>query len=798
VTFQKLIKTLHRKMQPKRVRAFRKAIPVKAFIDDVTFIAADGSAGVCLRHTGVDDECLTDKQRESDSEQLWAAQRQFDELDRLYQYAIRRANASITHKEHYENPKVQEINQDRNRHLWEKAHFGSIELYSVALRHGQYKGKRSTDAMIAERQKVCSTIRTKAFTYAEQTATPFGTVVLSKDEAFLFLRKLLNLDASLSDTLRLKRDTGLDMQLPGAVLVWDERSRHLRMGSRHIRVLSIREAGLKSDSGLPVKTLPNLLKEVLAIDSDMIICQQWSRAENPAVRKEVQSKKKHISDFERHGVLAPEATDKKVDELLADQSADVAIKRLGSVLEHIENEGDVYGKFSYTVVLHGDDNAKLDAAIAQINRVWGQFDGALFEEDRGALAAFLSILPGNVRYAVREQWLAHRHFADLSLCYAPYTGSLTASELADGEEYLALLETRDRTPFYWDPFVGGAFGLFGTGKRGRGKTFLANFLVCSAQKYNGHTCILDLGQNYRQTVQHFGGTVVSLSLEDQSFRINPFALPYTADNHQFLFKFLQFLIEADGTELGDEREKVLFEKIGSMYQLDPEDRTLSTFYVNAPGYYKHKLAKWIRGGQYGWVFDNVDDTVSLSRMTCFEFGGVNDYPELVEPLVMWILGRVRAQYFDLSIVHEFKYICCDEVWKFLKNPKILDWLTEMLKFGRNRLVACSMWTQSAEDLGPAKRLVIDNCETVVFLGNPNFDRALYKQDFQFNEHELEIAGKLRGREFLLKTEGYSKVLRLSVTERMRWMFTTRPKEQRRRQLAIAKHGDQALNVLAAM
>ncbi len=797
MTFPKLIKQLRAKLKPKRVRAFRRVIPVKAFADDITFVTDRGAAGVCLEHGGIDDECLTDRSRENISERLMAAHKLFDDTDRLYQYAIRRANCPIVHKAVYENPKVQEINDDRHRHLRENAGFGSIEIYSVALREGNYKGKKATDQMVAERRKVCSTIAAKARSFARDTEDLFQTKVLEKDEAFLFLRKLLNLDESVSGSLRLKRDTGVDQQLAGTALTWDEIARHFRMGKRHVRVLSLKEAGLKNDCGLPARTVPNLLKDVLAVDCDMIICQQWHRAENPEVREEVKTHKKHITDFERHGAFAPESDDAKVDELMADESAEEAIKNLSSVLKQITNKGHYYGKFSYTVVLHGEDDSKLDAAIAKINKVFGAFDGALFEEDRGALAAYLAILPGNAKYGVREQWLGNNHFADLSLVYAPYTGKLTTSELADGEEYLGLYETRDGTPFYWDPFVGGAFGLFGTGMRGRGKTMNGNFIVSSVQKYNGFTCVLDLGGSYTENIKHFGGTIVSLRLGTRSFQIKPFDLEDNEDNHQFLFKFLQMLIERGGKELDPEQEKELFEQIRSMYALDPEDRTLSVFYENAPAYYKHELSKWIKGGQFGWCFDNVTDNVSLSRITCFEFEGVENYKELMEPLVMWILGRMRAKFFDPALVNVFKLINADEVWKYIQSPKVIAWLSEMLKTGRKHLVACALWTQSAEDLGEAKRLVIDNCETVAFLGNPNFDRELYRTSFGFNERELEIAAHLKAREFLLKTQERSKVLRLNVDPKAYWRYTTRPKERYQRQQALAEHGDQAINVLAA-
>ncbi|MFL6354100.1 MAG: VirB4 family type IV secretion system protein [Bryobacteraceae bacterium] len=785
-------------IRPKKVRAFRKSVPLQGFVDETAALTKEGHAVVCFSHQGVDDECQTDQQRGQDTDQLRVAQRQFD-VERTYQYIIRRGDCPIVQQDGYPNPKVQEFQDERRKHLDEKARFGSIEIYTAIVRQGEYRGKTSTDEMIAERRKACSMLLSKAQSFTEETGDPFGTRLLSKHETFLFLRKLLNLNRSVADSLRLKRDYELDWQLVGQPLDWDNTLKHYRQGSRHVRVLSIKEAGLKSDCGLPNQSKPNLLKEMLTVDADMIICQQFEWKERAEVRDEVKSSKKHINDFERHGALDPELEDGKADELMADESAEDRMRRLGSIVRDMENEGDIYGYYSYTVILHGEDNEKLNRAIAQINRIWGEFDGALFEETRGAAAAYFSILPGNFRFNKRQQLLSNRHFADLSLCYAPDTGSLETSELEDGTEYLSVFETRDFAPFYWDPYVGGAFGLFGTGRRGHGKTFLANHIVSSAQKYNGRTVILDLGHNYRQTVQFYGGEIISLSLRDRKFKINPFAVENTPDNVQFVFQFLRFLIEESGGALEAEHEKILHAQTVSMWKYDIGERTLSEFHENAHPAYKERLSKWIQGGQYGWVFDNAEDTVSLSRLTCFEFAGSQDYPDLMEPLILWVLGRARMEFFDPSVVHEFKLINLDEVWKFLKSPRILDWLADMLKFGRNRLVATALWTQSAEDLGAAKRLVIDNCETIAFLGNPDFDRDLYANDFGFNERELELAGSLNKgkREFLLRTLQYSKVLRLTVDPKSYWRWTTRPKEQRQRQEAIRRYGDRAIEVLAA-
>ena len=54
------------------------------------------------------------------------------------------------------------------------------------------------------------------------------------------------------------------------------------------------------------------------------------------------------------------------------------------------------------------------------------------------------------------------------------------------------------------------------------------------------------------------------------------------------------------------------------------------------------MAKWVGKGVYASIFDNVDDELTLGRHQCFDFQGVNNnqYADLIEPLMVWILRRV--------------------------------------------------------------------------------------------------------------------------------------------------------------
>ena len=79
--------------------------------------------------------------------------------------------------------------------------------------------------------------------------------------------------------------------------------------------------------------------------------------------------------------------------------------------------------------------------------------------------------------------------------------------------------------------------------------------------------------------------------------------------------------------------------------LEPEQRTISNF-ANILGELKDRLHRWTRQGQYGFLFDNAEDTLSFSRFQTFNFAGWGDAPEVLEPLLFYVLHRASNEIID--------------------------------------------------------------------------------------------------------------------------------------------------------
>jgi type IV secretion system protein VirB4 len=114
--------------------------------------------------------------------------------------------------------------------------------------------------------------------------------------------------------------------------------------------------------------------------------------------------------------------------------------------------------------------------------------------------------------------------------------------------------------------------------------------------------------------------------------------------------------------------------------LDPEQRTVSNL-AGIVGELKDRLHRWTRAGQYGFVFDNIEDTLSFSRFQAFNSAGWGDTPDVLEPLLFYILHRASAEITDPKKLAKFKLFLMDEAWLFMRNQTIRSYIVEAQKRG---------------------------------------------------------------------------------------------------------------------
>ena len=227
--------------------------------------------------------------------------------------------------------------------------------------------------------------------------------------------------------------------------------------------------------------------------------------------------------------------------------------------------------------------------------------------------------------------------------------------------------------------------------------------------------------------------------------------------------------------LEDDRD--LYEQIGNVYQVDPDQRRLFTLANILRRPLWQYLQRLVQGGQYADLFDHVEDTLTFARFQCFDFEGMEKYPQVLEPLLFYVLHRANAAIYDPAQAAVFKLFVLDEAWRFMRDPTINAYITEALKTWRKQNAAMILATQSSEDLTRSAmlRVVVESCATKILLANPNLDRQAYRDLFGLNDTEIDlVTGLIPRQQLLVKLSDLSKVLNLHVEPEAYALYTNAP------------------------
>jgi type IV secretion system protein VirB4 len=762
--------------------ASSELISIDRFVDSHVFATQSGAYGGTFRLNGRDPECLSDAELADISARLVQAMRLLPENGSLYQILVKRRGCDLPLSRYAEAADETVAETQRQRHAYLAArHCGTVDLYWTVSIHPPQSRKPPKPAEHAvQSEHLLRQLRNTVLTLEQNLSDLIGFERLDCHEIGRLYGHLANLDPQ-RERRRLSSLDRVNRQLARSPVIWH--SHGLTIGRRQARLFSLMQR--------PAATRPNLFGDLLRLDADLILVLESQRHSTLETRRCVSSHQS-FRDLFRHSLLSVLAHAKSGREIAKSANtvgADKALDDLGAVVDDIENRGLTYAQASLIGLLHSSSEAELDDQMAQVHRVFGQSDAAVLEEGIGSLSAYYSLFPAASRYGqsfnVRRWWVREDHLANLSLVYAPYTGEPQSEALED--EALAVFETRDRTPFHFDPYQNGLRGLLVIGSPRRGKSFLINFLMDMEPKYGGFIFVFDIGGSYESTVLKYGGRVVRFGLGGP--RLNPFAVPPTAENIEFLYRLMRLLLVKGGAALQPTEERDLYERVQAIYSLSPEIRRLRHL-VLAP-HLQPYLAKWIEGGVYGRIFDNVEDELQLARIVVFDFQAVEgeEHRDLMEPLLLWIRWQTAAVIHDPAHLGVPKVEVFDECWKHMQDPTMLSLILRSSKTAGKHLGGIILATHAVDDLGAHTRLIRNACTDTLFLGGP-FDRAQYRELFGLHERQLDlIAGLQRGESLLVRPE-YAKVLVTSVDAESAWRYTTRPKDRARREEAIQRYGRQ--------
>jgi type IV secretion system protein VirB4 len=768
--------------QAKLVPWFAKAgaacsiVPLARFVNGHIFALKGGGYGCLFALSGVDEEALTDQEIESQLRMIEGALLGLPEGACLYQYTRVRSGFELSRQQSYANPVTQVFVENRLRFLETSAAFRQIDLHwCLTLEPSKLKAfDRSPQENTAATSRMLAELEKTATLLAGNLGSTIGLRLLDKQGAFQFFSYLFNLEVW-AEQGQLRSDTGVDRQIVQCPVAWE--TDHLRIGKRFVQMYSLKTT--------PEASRPCLFTELCKLDCDSILCSTWRPKSTATARHEIDQQEKFISFF-KVGVLSRVMAGKdtaSLDTGAGAKAANNAVDDLGEVIRSLDKKSQ--GEYSLRLLIAARNVTELHSLAPAVHRVFVEARAQIMEETLGNLSAFYAMFPCNGKFNVFPMWLSEDHHARLSSIFAPNLGHPHSDDL--DAEYLNIFETRTGTPFFQDAFVEGVRVQLILGPTGSGKSVTGNLTIAHEQKYGGFTYIFDIGGSYESVVELYGGRVDRIGKDGP--RVNPFTLAPTESNIQFLYSFIKLLLTNGGAELEPEDDDVIHKAVQDMYLLDPANRRLSNLYL--PKKLDRYLSKWVGRGVYSAIFDNVEDSLSLSRVQCFDFQGVNNaqYADLIEPLMVWLLRRINDVLYNPANLGVPKHILIEEIFSSMKNRQLLEAALSSIKTVRKNLGGVTMIGQSAEDLGANADSIVNSCTSFLFLRDATFNRKRYAELFKMNEQQIALFESLQNREALyMRRDGLTKVIRLNLDSHSYAAFSTKPKDRVRRSKLIAKYG----------
>ena len=770
-------------------------ISLYGFWNDQVFVTKAGDVGMVLKIEGVDYESLDQGEQDYAVKRLEAALKAFGPGIRIYQYLFKTNRPEIPFARYDDAVVDTAIDQRRTFFEGKRDELFQVEIFYVVLSEGQ-RAKRGIGAGLTmlvrdpaagfnelrsqfSSNSMKTLIRSQlgaAVTRLEQRVQVFARQLqdfvqvasLGNQDQFTFFRRLLNFD-DWRIAGKPQSSQFLDYQVVNSSI--EAERDHLRVGDHFVRLLTMKEA--------ITETRPLVLDALLKIPASFIVCTEWAPLSADKARKEVTKRRRHFNVSKTGFVsqMGNDATKTNPRDVLVDESKQADIENLGDCLR-VLGEGQSLGDFSLTILLYGKSQHELDGLAAEFAGIFTTADGNLYSETYNQLNALFAIVPGNYGLNLRRMYLLNSNYADLSFLFSILPGEKHNAHL--GSEYLAVMETDNSTPYFLNLHNGEVAHSLILGMTGSGKSYFANFLLQNAQKYQPQTYIFDIGGSFQSLTTIFDGSYLNVGRESRDFTINPFSLQPTKENLQFLFSLFRVLIE--GSEgryrLDFKEERKLWDAIERTYVLEPGQRTVSNF-ANIVGELKERLHRWTANGQYGFVFDNVEDTLTFNRFQTFNFGGWGDAPEVLEPLLFYILHRASNEIANPEKLATFKIFLLDEAWLFVKNETIRNYIVQAQKTWRKHNAAMVLATQSLKELEESGMLQIvsESCPTKIFLANPEMNRDLYREAFHLNDTELElIAGLVPPGQMLVRKAQSSKKVHLNVDSVSHWTATNNARD----------------------
>ncbi len=419
-----------------------------------------------------------------------------------------------------------------------------------------------------------------------------------------------------------------------------------------------------------------------------------------------------------------------------------------------------YGQQQTNMFVIAESVAELEKNVKAIRAELMKTGIISIREDLKFEECYWAQLPANFAFVTRQSPIDTLHvggFANLSNEPMGTTGG------SKWGKPVALFRTAATTPYYFNFHKGEVGHTMVVGPRGSGKSVLANFLLSQARKLPYRLMYCDAQSTAAPFVKALGGTYIGKS----ELKLNPFSLPDSPSNQEFLSLWVMMLAAASGIQVTSEMLGYFKQLVAYIYQLPESDRHLDSL-VGAIAQKDTELAgrfdQWVGEGRYATLFTKGADSFATATPAGSVVGyDLDQYMHDVVtrlPVSSYVLQRLTR-----GLDGEPTLLMLDEAWWILDNPifgpRLQGWFDHLTKKNAVAMLA----TENIEDA--AKRTItpsmLSACPTHIFMPDP-YPTEYYQTIFKLSARAHKLLGSMikYHRQFLLRRDAEELLLTLDL------------------------------------
>lgn len=559
---------------------------------------------------------------------------------------------------------------------------------------------------------------------AEETVTFIHSTISTKWHNLILPNRFIFLDKILTDD---------DLQL----------SMPMKLGNLYMPVISIND--------FPLYTAPAMFDALNGASveyrwSTRFIC--LSKAE--ALKEIDKYQKKHRGERKSlKQLVAEEAT--KME--LGNENAGAITLEQDAIEAQSECYTDICGFGYYTSTLACWDS-DIDTALAKARYLESFISACGFtskQETYNAFEAFLGMMPGNVYANVRRPLVSTgnlSHVIPLSSIWQGVARNQHLDELTGNGAPLITCNTKYATPFFFNLHVKDVGHTFIFGPTGAGKSTLLCLIESQFLRYkNANVIIFDKDRSARGNTMAHGGIYVEPGKDDIAFQ--PLRDLKSTVDKMWAAGFIECLLIEQHVEVTPVMRQAIVDAIKLMEGIDVNSRTLSTFsqyvnYVNPDtglNDIQVGISPYVKGGQYGDIFDADSTSMPLSKWIMIEMGSLMKLSShAVTPALMFLFKYLENIWIKDNTSPTLMVL--DEAWLYLANPvfkkTIEDWLLTL----RKAHVACVFATQNIASVKKSNiaEIISQQCLTKIYLADNQAMTPAQQEGYRFfglDDSEIE-------------------------------------------------------------